>query len=148
MRIAPARIAAVKRGAGPNSPRLTADVSSVSTQPAPINKSACKVEVGSVTRCRRLTPRRISARVAAIGTPEDSRGTASMQPSTIGARASSSVRIITVMRQATHFYRSLLLLPACGEKGGMRGLKRVLRAAALKIAERPLTLACARPLPV
>ncbi len=38
MRIVPARIAAVKRGAGPNSPRLTAEVSSVSTQPAPISK--------------------------------------------------------------------------------------------------------------
>ena len=50
-----------------------------------------------MTRCRRLTPRRISARVAAIGTPEDSRGTASMQPSTIGASASSSVRTIAVM---------------------------------------------------
>ena len=70
IRIEPARIAAVNRGAGPNSPRLMADVSSVSMQPAPINKSACKLEVGSVTRCRRLTPRRISARVAAIGTPE------------------------------------------------------------------------------
>ena len=42
MRIVPARIAAVKRGAGPNSPRLTAEVSSVSTQPAPISRSACK----------------------------------------------------------------------------------------------------------
>ena len=52
MRIAPARIAAVKRGAGPNSPRLTAEVSSVSTQPAPIRRSACKVEVGSATRCK------------------------------------------------------------------------------------------------
>ena len=89
MRIAPERIAAVKRGAGPNSPRLTAEVSSVSTQPAPISKSACKVEVGSATRCSRLTPRRISARVAAIATPEVSRGTASRQPSVIGAIASS-----------------------------------------------------------
>jgi hypothetical protein len=32
--IVPAVIAAEKRGAGPNSPRLTAEVSSVSTQPA------------------------------------------------------------------------------------------------------------------
>ena len=47
MRIVPARIAAVKRGAGPNSPRLTAEVSSVSTQPAPISRSACRLEVGS-----------------------------------------------------------------------------------------------------
>ena len=94
MRIAPARIAAVKRGAGPNSPRLTAEVSSVSTQPAPISRSACRLEVGSAIRCSRLTPRRISARVAAIGTPELSRGTASMQPSVIGASASSRERAI------------------------------------------------------
>ena len=51
MRIVPARIAAVKRGAGPNSPRLTAEVSSVSTQPAPISRSACRLEVGSAIRC-------------------------------------------------------------------------------------------------
>ena len=38
MRIEPPRIAAVKRGAAPNSPRLTAEVSSVSTQPAPIKQ--------------------------------------------------------------------------------------------------------------
>ena len=81
MRIEPAMIAAVKRGAGPNSPRLTARVSSVSTQPAPIRRSACRLEVGSAIRCSRLTPRRISARVAAIGTPEISRGTTSTQPS-------------------------------------------------------------------
>ena len=111
MRIEPARIAAVKRGAGPNSPRLTAEVSSVSTQPAPINRSACKVEVGSATRCRRLTPRRISARVAAMAAPEVSRGTASMQPSVIGSIASSSVRAIDGMTR-------LLPLPACGERVG------------------------------
>jgi len=35
---------------------------------------------------------RISARVAAIAAPELSRGTASMQPSVIGASASSSVQ--------------------------------------------------------
>ena len=70
MRIAPAVTAAVKRGAGPNSPRLTAEVSSVSTQPAPISRSACRLDVGSATRCSRRTPRRISARVAAMATPD------------------------------------------------------------------------------
>src|SRR5262252_2395409 len=94
MRIVPAVIAAVKRGAGPSSPRLTAEVSIVSIAPAPMRRSACRPEVGSATRLRRLTPRRISARVAAIATPERSRGTASTQPSTIGASASSRVRTI------------------------------------------------------
>ena len=79
--IVPPITAALKRGAGPNSPRLTALVSSVATQPAPISRSACRLEVGSATRCSRFTPRRISARVAAIGTPETSRGTTSRQPS-------------------------------------------------------------------
>ena len=86
--IAPDVIAAVKRGAGPNSPRLTALVSSVATQPAPISKSACRLEVGSATRCSRLMPRRISARVASIGTPDTSRGTTTMQPSVTAANAS------------------------------------------------------------
>ena len=98
MRIAPDFAAAVKRGAAPNSLRLTAEVSSISTQPAPIRRSACSVEVGQVTRCSRLTPRRISAQVAAIGTPEDSRGTSSTQPSVIGASASSSVLAMSGMR--------------------------------------------------
>jgi len=97
MRIEPARIAAVKRGASPNSPRLTADVSSIATQPAPIKRSACNVDVGSAIRCSRFTPRRISARVAAIGTPELSRGTASTQPSSIGASASSRLRAMVGM---------------------------------------------------
>ena len=91
MRMAAPVIAAVKRGAGPNSPRLTAEVSSMSTQPAPISMSACRLEVGSATRWRFFTPRRISARVASIGTPATSRGTASMMPSVIGASASSMV---------------------------------------------------------
>ena len=90
MVIVPAVTAAEKRGAGPNSPRLTALVSSVATQPAPISRSACRLEVGSATRCSRLTPRLISARVAAIGTPETSRGTTSRQPSRMTASASSS----------------------------------------------------------
>jgi hypothetical protein len=46
-------------------------------------------------------PRRISARVAAIGTPELSRGTASTQPSAIGASASSRLRAMVGM---TEFY--------------------------------------------
>ena len=90
MLIVPAMTAAVKRGARPNSPRLTAEVSSVSTQPAPISMSACRLEVGSATSDRRLTPRRISARVAAMATPELSRGIASTQPSVMAASASSS----------------------------------------------------------
>jgi hypothetical protein len=88
--IVPPVIAALNRGAGPNSPRLTALVSSVATHPAPISRSACKLDVGSATRCRRRTPRRISARVAAIGTPDTSRGTTSMQPSVMALSASSN----------------------------------------------------------
>ena len=42
-------------------------------------------------------PRRISARVAAIGTPELSRGTASTQPSVMGASASSRERAMVGM---------------------------------------------------
>ena len=91
MRTEPAMTAAVKRGAGPNSPRLTADVSIDATQPAPISRSACRLDVGNAISSRRLIPRRISARVAAMATPEFSRGTASTQPSVIGASASSSV---------------------------------------------------------
>ena len=110
--IVPPVMAAVKRGAGPNSPRLTALVSSVATQPAPISRSACRLEVGSATRCRPFTPRRISARVAAIGTPDTSRGTTSMQPSVDGASASSSdfavetCLSITWLAQAAHFSHS------------------------------------------
>ena len=87
----------MKRGARPNSPRLTAEVSSVSTQPAPISMSACRVEVGSATRCSRFTPRRISARVASIGTPEASRGTMTIAPSGIAATASSTLVAIKGM---------------------------------------------------
>ena len=93
-RIAPDVTAAVKRGAGPNSPRLTAEVSMVSTQPAPMSKSACRLEVGSAIRCSLQMPRRTSARVAAMATPDTSRGTASTQPSVITAKASSSERAI------------------------------------------------------
>ena len=112
MRIAPPRIAAVKRGAGPNSPRLTAEVSSVSMQPAPISRSACKVEVGSATRCRRLTPRRISARVAAIATPEVSRGTASI--AAVGDRGNGFFESTSDFGHKC----KLLPLPARGERLG------------------------------
>src|SRR5262249_16689050 len=95
-RIAPDVTAAVKRGARPNSPRLTAEVSMVSTQPAPMSKSACRLEVGSAIRCSLRMPRRTSARVAAMATPDISRGTASTQPSVITAKASSSERAIMV----------------------------------------------------
>ena len=97
MRMRALSMASVKRGAGPNSPRLTAEVSSVSTTPAPIRRSACRVEVGSATRCSRLTPRRISARVASIGTPATSRGTASMMPSVMAPSASSREAAMTLM---------------------------------------------------
>jgi hypothetical protein len=39
----------------------------------------------------------MSARVAAMATPDVSRGTASMQPSAIGASASSSEQLIRAM---------------------------------------------------
>ena len=117
--IAPDVTAAVKRGAGPNSPRLTALVSSVATQPAPISRSACRLEVGSATRCSRLTPRRISARVAAIGTPETSRGTTSMQPSVTAASASSRGlirtghdRLFTPFRAGAECSRGVWFVPA------------------------------------
>src|SRR5262249_43047185 len=95
-RIAPEVTAAVKRGAGPNSPRLTAEGSIVSTQPAPMSKAACRLEVGSGIRCSLPTPRRRSARVAAMATPDPSRGTASTRPSVITAKAWSSERAIMV----------------------------------------------------
>src|SRR5207253_406400 len=86
MRIVPAMTAAAKRGAGPNSPKLTAEVSIAATQPAPIKRSACRLEVGSVTSESRRTPRRISARVAAMATPEVSRGTDRADRRLAGAR--------------------------------------------------------------
>src|SRR5262245_29276286 len=45
-------------------------------------------------------PRRISARVASMATPEDSRGTSSTQPSVIGSSASSMVRVSTAQGSA------------------------------------------------
>jgi len=105
-------MAAVKRGAGPNSPMLTADVSSVSTQPAPIRRSACSEDVGKATTCSRFTLRRISARVAAMATPETSRGTASMQPSVMPRSASSSGRIaMIILAAATREHSGLVWAP-------------------------------------
>jgi hypothetical protein len=95
--IEPLRTAAVNRGAAPNSPRLTAEVSSVSIEPAPISRSACRLDVGSAISLSRLMPRRISARVAAMATPELSRGTASTQPSVMGASASSRERAMAAI---------------------------------------------------
>ncbi len=46
----PAVTAAAKHGAGPVSPRLTAEVSMTESAPAPISKSACRDEAGRVTR--------------------------------------------------------------------------------------------------
>ena len=66
----PPSTAAVKRGALPSSPRLTAAVSMVATQPAPISRSAAMPACGTVTRFRSRTGRRTSARTAAMGTKE------------------------------------------------------------------------------
>src|SRR3954469_12516566 len=120
MRMALPRTAAVKRGAGPNSPRLTAEVSSVSTQPAPISMSACKVEVGSATRCSRFTPRRISARVASIGTPEDSRGTTTIAPSGMAATASPTEEAMT---GTSHLSLDVVLLHHRSPELSLRGGK-------------------------
>ncbi len=106
--IAPALTAAVKRGAGPNSPSVTAEVSRVATQPAPIKRSACRPPVGTQTRCRPRTPRRISARVAAMAGPVMSRGTASLAPS--GTRAARSSRDESGDSQVTRSTSSPLLL--------------------------------------
>ena len=57
---------------------------------------ARSLEVGSAIRCSLFTPRRMSARVAAMATPDTSRGTASTQPSVITAKASSSERAIMI----------------------------------------------------
>ena len=70
MATSPPSTAALKRGALPSSPRLTAAVSTVATQPAPISRSAAMPACGTVTRWRPRTPRRTSARTAAIGTNE------------------------------------------------------------------------------
>src|SRR5258706_347828 len=92
------RNAAVKQGAAPNSPMVIAEVSTVVTAPAPINRSACRPLVGTQTRCRLRAPRRASARVAAIATPDVSFGTASSAPSGIAAtRLSREVREVALM---------------------------------------------------
>ncbi len=97
-RTAPDEIAAVKRGAGPCSPRLIAEVSIVLTAPAPIRRSACSEEAGRVTRCKPLMPRRINARVASIATPPYSGGTTTIAPSAMLASASSRLRRMAVMK--------------------------------------------------
>ena len=66
----PLSTAALKRGALPSSPRLTAAVSTVATQPAPISRSAAMPACGTVSKCKPRTLRRTSARTAAIGTNE------------------------------------------------------------------------------
>jgi hypothetical protein len=81
--------AAEKRGAGPNSPRLYRARLERLDASGSDQQSACRLDVGSATRCSRFTPRLIKARVADIGTPETSRGTTSVQPSAIGAITSS-----------------------------------------------------------
>ena len=64
-----AMLDAVKRGARPYSPMVTAAVSSVATQPAPISMSPWKPTEGTPIRCRSRTPRLISARIAAMAQP-------------------------------------------------------------------------------
>ena len=63
----------------------------VSTQPAPISRSACKPRSAARPDAGACTPRRISARVAAMATPLPSRGMASRQPSAMGRKRSSRV---------------------------------------------------------
>ena len=64
----PVSTALVKRGARPASPRLTAAASRVFTAPAPISRSAARPLMGTASRCRSLTPRRMSALTMAMGT--------------------------------------------------------------------------------
>ena len=66
----PVETASRKRGAWPYSPRVTPDVSTTATQPAPISMSAWKPAWGTVMSSRFATPRPISARTAAIAQPE------------------------------------------------------------------------------
>ena len=79
---------------GPNYEDLGINLRSmVATQPAPISRSACNPLVGTQSKWRSRTPRRINARVAAIDTPPSSLGTASRQPSgTRRARSSMLVK--------------------------------------------------------
>ena len=63
-------MAAVKRGASPYSPSVTAAASTRATQPAPISMSTWKPPCGTETICRSRTPRRISARTADMAQPE------------------------------------------------------------------------------
>ena len=65
----PAFTAALKRGAPPASPRLTALVSTSATQPAPISISTCRPPVGTQTSRRSRRPLSIIGRVIAMATP-------------------------------------------------------------------------------
>ena len=67
--ISPRKTARMKQGAPPASPRLTALVSTVRTNPAPISMSSCSPAVGTQTRWRSRGPHRIKGRVIAMGTP-------------------------------------------------------------------------------
>ena len=55
---------------GPYSPRVTAAASSAATQPAPISMSAWMPPGGTAISRSSRTPRRISARIAAIAQPQ------------------------------------------------------------------------------
>jgi hypothetical protein len=68
--ISPALMAAVKRGARPCSPNVTAAASMRATQPAPTSMSTWKPPCGTDTMCRSRTGRRIRARTAAMAQPE------------------------------------------------------------------------------
>ena len=72
MRIVPPMTAALKRGAPPNSPRLTAEVSIVCDAAGADEQVGLQARGRAGDEVRFFTPRRISARVASIATPEDS----------------------------------------------------------------------------
>jgi hypothetical protein len=88
--IEPRRTAWLKRGPTPISLMTTAPHSTVLTHPAPTSRSACNPQTGAHSRCRSLTPRRISARVAAMAGPLSSFGIASIVPDSIAATSSST----------------------------------------------------------
>src|SRR5260221_14535709 len=125
------RNAAVKQGAAPNSPMVIAEVSTVVTAPAPISRSACRPLVGTQTRCRLRMPRRASARVAAIATPEVSFGTARSAPSGIDAASvSREVREVALMivllgsKRSGHYgaeHRRRLTIALAGRGSGWGG---------------------------
>ena len=59
-----------KRGAGPCSPSVTAAVSTLATQPAPISMSAWKPDLRHADQMQIAARLRISARTAAMAQPE------------------------------------------------------------------------------